>query len=136
MLLLQEHSRGKFQFFSFLFVTTSRRALEPFQPLAQWVQVALPPGKLEADHSLPTGVEIKKLWSCISTSHLFPWRGVCAHGQFYLYTFACFVFGRQMCSQFLPLRQYLANFNLNVYILLEIKRCNPRILIHFDNVGV
>jgi hypothetical protein len=55
----------------FLFTTASRTALEPTQPLIQWVPGSLSlgvkrPGR-EADHSLPSSAEVKNAWSYTST---------------------------------------------------------------------
>jgi hypothetical protein len=55
----------------FLFITVSRPALWPTQPLMQWVPGALflgvkRPGR-EADHSPPCNSEVKNAWSCTST---------------------------------------------------------------------
>jgi hypothetical protein len=54
-----------------LFSTSSRPALRPTQPSIQWVPGAFSLGvkrqRREADHSPPTGVEIKKIWTYIST---------------------------------------------------------------------
>jgi hypothetical protein len=57
----------------FLFITASRPALGPTQPLIQWVPGALSQGiKLlgrEADHSTPSSAEVKEcVWSYTSTS--------------------------------------------------------------------
>jgi len=55
----------------FLFVTASRPALEPNQPLVQWIPVALTPkvewSGREADHSPPSSAEVKNAQSYSST---------------------------------------------------------------------
>jgi hypothetical protein len=54
-----------------IFSTLSRPALRPTQPPIQWVPGALSPGVKqpgrEADHSPPTGAEVKKMWIYTST---------------------------------------------------------------------
>jgi hypothetical protein len=55
----------------FLLTTVSRPALEPTQPLIQWVTGALSlevkwPGR-ESDHSPPFSVEVKNAWRYTST---------------------------------------------------------------------
>jgi hypothetical protein len=56
----------------FLFTTASRTALGPTQPLIQWVLGALFLGVerlgREADHSPPSGAEVKNAWSFTFTS--------------------------------------------------------------------
>jgi hypothetical protein len=56
---------------NFLFSMSSRLALWPTQPPVQWYLVAFSLGlKLpvhEADHSLPTSAEVKKIWIYTST---------------------------------------------------------------------
>jgi hypothetical protein len=57
---------------SFAFPSTlSRPALGPTQPPVQWVPGALSPGVkwlgYEADHSLPSSAEVKKMWIHTST---------------------------------------------------------------------
>jgi hypothetical protein len=59
---------------NFLFTTASRPGLGPIQPPIQWVPGALSlgikrPGH-EADHSLPSSVEVKNTWSYTSTTPL------------------------------------------------------------------
>jgi hypothetical protein len=57
---------------NFHFSVSSRPALEPTQPPAQWIPGALSPGVKrpgrEADHSPPNSAEIKKTWVYTSTS--------------------------------------------------------------------
>jgi hypothetical protein len=60
-----------------LFSTACRPVLGPNQPLVQWVSGALTlginrPGR-EADHSLPSHVEIKNAWSYTSTPLRLHW---------------------------------------------------------------
>jgi hypothetical protein len=54
-----------------LFSMSFRPAQGPIQPPIQWVPRALSPRVKwpvrEADHSLPTSVEVKKTWICTST---------------------------------------------------------------------
>jgi hypothetical protein len=49
-----------------IFSVSSRRALGPTQPPIEWVLGAFSPGVKrqgrEADHSPPTGAEVKKMW--------------------------------------------------------------------------
>jgi hypothetical protein len=56
---------------STIFSTSSRPALGSTQPPIQWVPGALSPGVKrpgrEADHSLPTSAEVKKMWIGTST---------------------------------------------------------------------
>jgi hypothetical protein len=64
----------------FLFTTAFRPALEPIQPLIQWVPVPFSLGVKrplhEADYSFPFSVQVKNAWSCTSTSAITPsWRG-------------------------------------------------------------
>jgi hypothetical protein len=55
----------------FLFTTMSRTALRPTQPPIQWVPGALSLGVKwlghEADHSPPSGAEVRNAWSSTST---------------------------------------------------------------------
>jgi len=54
-------------------------ALEPTQPLIQWVPGALSSGGkatgAEADHSSPFNAEVRNSWCCTSIPHTFSWRG-------------------------------------------------------------
>jgi hypothetical protein len=54
------------RFKNFLFTTSPRPTLGSTQPPIQWVPVTLSPGVKrpgrEADHSLPTSAEVKKIW--------------------------------------------------------------------------
>jgi hypothetical protein len=56
---------------NFIFSTSSRPALGPTQPPVQWILGALSAGaklpRREADHSLPTSAEVKKIWIYTST---------------------------------------------------------------------
>jgi hypothetical protein len=56
---------------NFLFSTSSRPVLGPTQPPIQWVPWAISPGVKrpgrEADHSPPTGAEVKNTWIYTST---------------------------------------------------------------------
>jgi hypothetical protein len=49
-----------------MFSTSSRPALGPTQPPVQWIPGAFSSGR-EADRSLPTGAEVKKMWIYTST---------------------------------------------------------------------
>jgi hypothetical protein len=56
---------------NFLFSMSSRQALGPTLPPAQWVTGALSPGVQQlgrqADHSPPTSAKVKKTWIYTST---------------------------------------------------------------------
>jgi len=55
----------------FLFAAASRPALDPNQPLTQWLSVFFSRGQSgpgrEADHSPPSSAEVKNAWSYTST---------------------------------------------------------------------
>jgi hypothetical protein len=59
--------------------TASRAALGPTRPPIQWVPVYLSSGMNrlghEADHSVPSSVEVRNAWSYTSTPHMSSWRG-------------------------------------------------------------
>jgi hypothetical protein len=59
---------------NFLFSASSRQALRDTQTPIQWVSGALSPGvkrpRREADHSLATSAEVKKMWIYTSTLSL------------------------------------------------------------------
>jgi hypothetical protein len=83
----------------FLFTTAFNTALEPTQPPIQWVPVPLSLGVKrsgrEADHSPPSGAEIKECVELYLCSPNTPsWRGAqLKHGEnftFYLYRPICF----------------------------------------------
>jgi hypothetical protein len=75
----------------FLFTTVTRPVLGPTQPPIQWVPGALSLGVKrsgrEADHSPPSGAEVKNEWSYVSTPQyvFMEWCSVKAQGQLYLY---------------------------------------------------
>jgi hypothetical protein len=60
---------------NFLFSMASRPALGPTQPPIQWVRGVKRPGH-EADHSLPTSAEVKKMWIYNPLPHTSSWRSV------------------------------------------------------------
>jgi hypothetical protein len=66
--ILRSYSRRGLR--NFLFTTASRTALRPTQPPTQGVTGALSPGVKragrEAEHSLPSSVEVKNAWSYTS----------------------------------------------------------------------
>jgi hypothetical protein len=71
----------------FLFITESRQALGPIQPI-QWIAGALFPGS-EAEHSPASSAEVKNAWSYTSTPPILL-HGVVlssrkAQGQHYLF---------------------------------------------------
>jgi hypothetical protein len=58
----------------FTFATTSKQVLGPIQAPIQWVSGFLAQGlEHEADHSPPSSAEVKKAWSCTSSTS--SWRG-------------------------------------------------------------
>jgi hypothetical protein len=64
----------------FRFSVASRPALGPIQPPLQWLQAGLSPGikrqKREADHSHPSGVEVKNDRTIPSLSKTSSWRDI------------------------------------------------------------
>jgi hypothetical protein len=89
----------------FLFTTVSRKAVGPTQSLIQWVPGALSlgvkrPGR-EADHSPPSGAEVKNAWSYTSTPQ-------------YAFIVWCLVKHKDNFTFYLLLSQREVNFSLKI----------------------
>jgi len=86
----------------FLFTTASRPVLWSTQPPIQWVPGALSPGEKrpwrEADHSPPSGAEVKNAWSYISTRQyvFMPWCLVKHRDNFYFQILSLFLTGKMI----------------------------------------